>query len=175
VLLPVAAPGQYTIRAAVPGFEPIDRIVRVEGPATTNLEIVVSQAAKHHESVEVKDTVSPVESGSSMPQTLPVDAAKEVPSRPATVADALPLIPGITRSPGGGLQISGAGEHRSALLVNSADVTDPATGQFGTTVPIDTVQSLDVYQTSYLAEYGALPPVSFRLRPGQVASSGNGT
>jgi hypothetical protein len=52
------------------------------------------------------------------------------------------------------LNISAAGEHRSALIVNSADVTDPATGQFGLTVPIDIVQTMNVYQTPFLAEYG---------------------
>ena len=38
--------------------------------------------------------------------------------------------------------------------MNSADVTDPATGQFGTTIPIDSVETLSVLQTPYLAEYG---------------------
>ncbi|MBZ5586393.1 MAG: hypothetical protein LAQ30_30240, partial [Acidobacteriia bacterium] len=60
----------------------------------------------------------------------------------------------VARTPGGGLQISGSGEHRSAMIVNSADVTDPATGQFGLTVPIDSVETLNVFQTPFLAEYG---------------------
>jgi hypothetical protein len=77
-----------------------------------------------------------------------------MPNRPATVADALPLVPGVVREPGGGLRISDSPEHRSALIVNSADVTDPATGQFGITVPMDSVQTLNVYQTAFLAEYG---------------------
>ena len=38
--------------------------------------------------------------------------------------------------------------------MNSADVTDPDTGQFGITVPMDSVQTLNVYQTAFLAEYG---------------------
>src|SRR6202022_4702566 len=88
------------------------------------------------------------------PPDPPARTGKELPSRPATVADALPLVPGVVRSPGGGLQISGSGEHRSALIVNSADVTDPATGQFGLTVPIDQVETLNVYQTPFLAEFG---------------------
>ena len=79
---------------------------------------------------------------------------RNCPDRPATVADALPLVPGVVREPGGGLSISGSAEHRSALIVNSADVTDPATGQFGLTVPIDSVETLNVYQTPFLAEYG---------------------
>ena len=53
----------------------------------------------------------------------------------------------------GALRISVA-ENRSALIVNSADVTDPGTGQFGLTVPIDSVETLNVYQTAFLAEYG---------------------
>ena len=104
--------------------------------------------------MEVHDTVSPIEEG-SVPSTSVTSAqAKELPNRPATVTDALPLIPGVARSPGGGLQLSGRGENRSALIVNSADVTDPATGAFGLTVPIDSVENLSFYQTSYLAEYG---------------------
>ena len=86
--------------------------------------------------------------------TVAGEAVKELPSRPATVNDALPLIPGIVRQPDGKLQLSGSGEHRSAMIVNSADVTDPATGEFGLTVPIDIVDNLNFYQTSYLAEYG---------------------
>ena len=40
------------------------------------------------------------------------------------------------------------------MMVNSADVTDPATGGFGLTVPIDSVESINFYQASFLAEYG---------------------
>ncbi|HVY93345.1 MAG TPA: hypothetical protein VHA14_11370, partial [Bryobacteraceae bacterium] len=58
------------------------------------------------------------------------------------------------REPGGALVISASPEHRNAMIVNSADVTDPGTGQFGLTVPIDSVQALNVFQTPYLAEYG---------------------
>jgi hypothetical protein len=40
------------------------------------------------------------------------------------------------------------------MLVNAADVTDPVTGAFGLTVPVDRVESINYYQTSSLAEYG---------------------
>src|SRR5919197_5908808 len=74
--------------------------------------------------------------------------------KPAIVADTLPLIPGVVRSAQGEIKISGRGEHRSALIVNSADVTDPATGQFGMTVPVDSVETINVFKTPYLAQYG---------------------
>ena len=57
----------------------------------------------------------------------------------------------MVREPNGGLILSASPENRSALIVNSADVTDPGTGQFGLTVPIDSVEVLNVYQTAYLS------------------------
>lgn len=147
--------GRYTVGAVREGFDPVARDdfeLSASGPGSIEFTIVPSAAKK--QSVEVTDTISPVEEGSAPPSTVPTLLAKDSPTRPATVTDALPLLPGVTRSPGGGLQLSGSGEHRSALIVNSADVTDPATGQFGLTVPIDSVESLNFYQTSFLAEYG---------------------
>jgi hypothetical protein len=148
-------PGRYSLGAVKDGFDPVsknDFEVSASGPGTIEFTIVPSAAKKV--SVEVTDTVAPVEEGSTTPTTVSALEAKDSPVRPTTVSDALPLLPGVMRSPGGGLQLSGSGEHRSALIVNSADVTDPATGQFGLTVPMDSVESLNFYQTSFLAEYG---------------------
>jgi hypothetical protein len=147
--------GHYEIAATKEGFEPIEkRGIDLPQAGVLSLELTLAAPMVRRESIDVRGTVSGVDQGSSPATELPAQIAKELPSRPTTVADALPLIPGVTRSPGGGLQISGSGEHRSALIVNSADVTDPATGQFGLTVPIDQVQSLNLYQTSFLAEFG---------------------
>ena len=112
-------------------------------------------APVRHDSVEVHDTAPAPPTASSSPATTvkPADI-KDLPTRPATVKDALPLLPGIVRMPDGGLQINGAGEQRSALLVNQADVTDPATGGFGASVPVDSVQVMNVFRTPFLAQYG---------------------
>ena len=147
-------PGHYEIAAIKEGFEPIEKSeVDLPPAGILSLELTLAPTVRR-ESIDVRGTVSSVDQGSAPPTELPAQIVKELPSRPATVADALPLIPGVARSPGGGLQISGSGEQRSALIVNSADVTDPATGKFGLTVPIDQVQSLNLYQTSFLAEFG---------------------
>jgi hypothetical protein len=146
---------RYELAATKAGFEPVQKgDLEVSQAGTTSLELTLVPTMARQDSIEVKGTSAPVDQGSSSSNELPAQFARELPSRPATVADALPLIPGVARSPGGGLQISGSGEHRSALIVNSADVTDPATGQFGLTVPIDSVETLNVYQTAFLAEYG---------------------
>ncbi len=142
----------YQLKAFKSGFDPAGEPDL--NLTTSSIEISLVLAETRKDSVEVRDTVTAVDQTASTPTTLPAAIAKNLPSRPATVADALPLIPGIARQPGGGLQLSGSGEHRSALIVNSADVTDPATGQFGLTVPIDKVETMNYYQTPFLAEFG---------------------
>ena len=145
----------YGIAASKAGFEPLEKgDIDLSQPGSISVEMTLVPALEHHDSVEVKATADAVAQGSSTSNQIEAKTVKELPSRPATVADALPLIPGVVRSPTGDLQISGTGEHRSSLIVNSADVTDPATGQFGLTVPIDSVESMRVFQTPFLAEYG---------------------
>jgi Carboxypeptidase regulatory-like domain len=155
VKFPALKPARYALQAVKEGFEPAaknDLELAADASATVELTLVPVLARK--DTIEVSGQATPVDEGSSPAEQPPPQIAKDLPGRPATVADALPLVPGVVRSPGGGLVIAGSGEHRSALIVNSADVTDPATGQFGLTVPIDVVQSLNVYQSPFLAEYG---------------------
>jgi hypothetical protein len=147
-------PGKYTMRGRMSGLAPVDKSDLDLSLPLTSVELVMLPLEPRRESVEVRGTVIEVEENTSVPNKLPPDKARELPSRPTTVADVLPLTPGVVREPGGGVILSSSPEHRSALIVNSADVTDPATGQFGLTVPIDSVEVLNVYQTAYLAEYG---------------------
>jgi hypothetical protein len=80
--------------------------------------------------------------------------AAQTPTRPATLTDALPLVPGVVRATDGSIGIAGYAESHSTLLINSVDVTDPSTGGFGLSVPIDTVETINVTEMPYLAQYG---------------------
>ena len=154
VLFAGIRPGVHTITAQRNGLaQAEERDVNVIGPYFA-MELKMVPLLSQTDTVEVHGTVAEVETNSAVPNTLPPSAAREMASRPATVSDALPMTPGVFREPGGGLVLSSSPESRSALLVNSADVTDPATGQFGTTIPIDSVEVINVFQTAYLAEYG---------------------
>jgi hypothetical protein len=146
-------PAKYHLSLASHGFKPIERDLDLSTGTSLALELTLVPALERTE-IEVKGVGNAVEQGSSPATAVSGQLAKEMPSRPATVADALPLVPGVVREPGGALRISDSPESRSALIVNSADVTDPATGQFGITVPMDSVQTINVYQTAFLAEYG---------------------
>lgn len=123
------------------------------GPA--EVEVVLTKAELSQQSVEVHGTASnPVVEESSSQATIAPAQAQETPGRPATLADTLPLVPGVVRASDGSVRIAAYGENHSALLVNSVDVTDPATGMFGLTVPIDSVQNVSVSEMPYLAQYG---------------------
>ena len=156
--LTVKLPGMYSLKISKTGSLATETTLEVrEGNAAQEIDVdvVLSTAALSQQRVEVRGEASnPITETSSALDTLAPAQAKDTPLRPATLVDALPLIPGIVRGPDGSVRIAGFGEDHSALLVNSVDVTDPATGSFGLSVPIDSVQNIEVSEMPYLAEYG---------------------
>src|SRR5205823_12544901 len=58
--------------------------------------------------------------------------------------DALPLMPGVVRGPDGLLNISGTRSNQAALMFNSADGSDPVTGEDAIELPIDAVSAVQV-------------------------------
>jgi Carboxypeptidase regulatory-like domain/TonB-dependent Receptor Plug Domain len=156
VALAVSATGTYSLNIQKRGYLSNETTVEVSESSTAQeLDVVLSEAALSQQSVEVKgDASNPVTEAASSQTTLSTAQAKNTSLKPATLADALPLIPGIVRAKDGSVRIAGLGEEHSALLVNSVDVTDPATGSFGLSVPIDSVQTVEVSEMPYLAQYG---------------------
>lgn len=144
-----------TIMADVSGYNHLQIPLESVDGSDSTIEITMSQIIKHDESVTVQGQVhGPLTSPQSSESKLPVKQATASPLRPATLVDALPLVPGVIRTPDGRVKIAGADEQHSALIVNSIDVTDPATGGFGLSVPIDSVETAKVMQSPYLAQYG---------------------
>jgi TonB dependent receptor/Carboxypeptidase regulatory-like domain len=156
VTLAVKASGTYSLKIQKKGYLTLQTALELsEENAARDVDVVLTSAAVGHESVEVKGEASnPATETTSSPTILDPTKARDTPSRPATLVDALPLVPGIVSGLDGSIRIAGFGEDHSALLVNSVDVTDPATGAFGLSVPIDSVQTIEVSEMPYLAEYG---------------------
>lgn len=148
------ASGSYKVVAEKTGFFPTSQPIELINLESA-VELTLSPKPVESEKVEVRaDASSSEQRSASSSTTLQRDEIKSLPNRPATVADALPLIPGVVRSADGQIIIDGGGEHKSAFVVNGTDVTEPATGRFGITIPVDSVESLDVLKTPFLAEYG---------------------
>jgi hypothetical protein len=150
------APGTYEVVVSKESFEPLTQSDVALAPGAP-IEIKFTMIPK----VQLTDAVTvqagsqeKVEKVASPPTDLQRAQIKNITSKPATVKDTLPLVPGVVRTTEGEIKIAGTGEHRSALVVNSADVTDPATGQFGVTVPVDSVETIEVFKTPYLAQFG---------------------
>ncbi|MGA9772617.1 MAG: TonB-dependent receptor [Blastocatellia bacterium] len=148
--------GNYDVSVSKEGLETLTETnVTVQTGAPVEVNFTVIPKVNITDTVNVQaNSDATVEQSASVANALQRAQIKDIPSKPATVADTLPLIPGVVRSSEGEIKISGSGEHRSALIVNSADVTDPATGQFGVTVPVDSVETINVFKTPYLAQYG---------------------
>jgi hypothetical protein len=149
-------PGSYEIRLSKEGFQPLsqsDLILTSESPLQVDFTMIPPIELKSTMDVEAKPE-TPTEEGSSPPEELQSSEIKTLPNRPASVQEVLPLIPGVVRTAEDEIRISGSSETSSAFIVNSADVTEPATGEFGVSVPVDSVQSISVYKTPYLAQYG---------------------
>lgn len=151
-----AAFGTYEVSVSKEGLETLtESNVTVKSGAPVEVKFTVIPKVNITDTVNVQaNSEATVEQNASVASALQRSQIKDIPGKPATVADTLPLIPGVVRSSEGEIKISGSGEHRSALIVNSADVTDPATGQFGVTVPVDSVETISVFKTPYLAQYG---------------------
>jgi len=149
-------PGSYQVVASKDGYETLRQNgVVVAGGASVEVEFSLVPKLERQDSVNVDATPdNPVEQGASVPAELQHEEIQNLPNKPATVAEVLPLLPGIIRTPDDEIRISGSSEHRSAFIVNSADVTEPATGRFGVSVPVDSVETLNVFKTPYLAQYG---------------------
>lgn len=152
------APGKYEIVVSKEGFETrAQQEVALTAAGAVEVKFALVPKIALSDKVDISASASAaltIEQTASVATELQASQVRNLPSKPTTVSDALPLVPGVIRSPQGEIKISGSGENRSAFIVNSADVTDPATGQFGMTVPVDSVQTINVFKTPYLAQYG---------------------
>lgn len=148
------APGPWLIEVSLAGYPSLRRQVEVPDGTPLSVTFTLTPPPARRESVTVQDQAPEAVAAATTPTSAAPDQLKALPADPGTLREALPLIPGILRTPEGKLRISGGAEHRSTLLVNSLNVTDPATGSFGATVPIESVETLNFFKSPFLAEYG---------------------
>jgi hypothetical protein len=145
------------LAASLGGYITTTTVISAQEQADKSLvEIALAPAQPVQQNVTVKaQSQNPVTEAASSETRLPMNDATSSPLRPNTLVDALPLVPGVIRTPDGRVQIGGLDEEHSALLINSVNVNDPATGDFGLSVPVDSVETLKVLQSPYLAQYGS--------------------
>ena len=148
-------PGVYEVGAVAPGLTGSDTVTVVAGAAAdASIEL---QVALLKESVTVTASAEPSPAGELSEQTtVSRSAIINAPNKSDRVDALLPLIPGVLRGPDGLINMKGARSSQGGSLINSANVTDPVTGNPAMTLPIDVVQSVKVVSNPYDPEYGRL-------------------
>jgi len=151
---PTVLPGTYSLTAEFPSLEAKSTSVTVEPGKTIEVVLQLSPA-------EVKSSVN-VSASEEQVQTSSTTGAvsgntiTNAPNANDRAETLLPLIPGVVRGPDGRINMKGARNTQSGALVNSANVTDPATGSPGLDLPIDVVSSVQVISNPYDPQYGKL-------------------
>lgn len=145
--------GMWSITVSKLDFETSTQPVNIASGESKEVRFILTPR-RQSSSVEVIEKIPPVEQSASTSNELTPVEVKTLPTNPATVEDTLPLVPGILRTSRGELNIEGAGVERSAMVVNQTDITDPVTGKFGQTLPVDAIESVNVLNTPFLAQYG---------------------
>src|SRR5271165_7625429 len=150
---PQVAPGTYTLTAQFPGLE-ITQSITVEAGKTANVALEL-KPSEVKTSVTVTASQSEVK-GEAATQTISSTTIRDAPNQDERTESVLPLIPGVVRGPDGRINMKGARNTQSGALVNSANVTDPATGSPAINLPIDVVSSVQVISNPYDPQYGNL-------------------
>jgi len=150
------SPGAYSLTCAAVGFKPVSKDdLQVQSGSPVSIQIVLSPEQVLHQSVEVRAKAPAVtQQGAAPPSKLTSRELAALPLAEQKFKAALPLIPGVIRTPDGKINIKGTGEGQGLLLVDGAETVDPVTGAFSIEIPIDAVQSLEVYKAADLAQYG---------------------
>jgi outer membrane receptor protein involved in Fe transport len=150
-----AEPGQYRLHAELPGFASVDRDI-VVGTVPLKLDLQLAIAAVSQEITVVAEMPRPLmdDTKPDAPVTVSRDVIDNAMLPNSQYDDVLPLMPNVVRGPDGNISVGGARGPQGALFVNGINKTDPVTGGAGYIIPIDAVDTMEVYSGGYPAELG---------------------
>ena len=145
--------GSCSIVADLQGFRSAVKTIMAKPDETTDVVLRLDLDALHEEvSVTAAGTEpSPI---AAHVERMTATVMQTAPIASERFQDALPLIPGVVRGPDGLLNINGTRSNQSALMFNSADGTDPVTGEDAIELPIDAVSAVQVRGFAFAPEFG---------------------
>jgi hypothetical protein len=149
------SPNTYELDVTAPGLSGSNTVTLDTGRA---LEVEVELRPDIlKESVTVTGGAeSPLSTSSSDQSVINRSTVLNAPNNQDRIDALLPLIPGVVRGPDGLINMKGARASQGGSLVNSANATDPVTGNVAMSLPIDVVESVKVIANPYDPEYGRL-------------------
>ncbi|MFI5174586.1 MAG: carboxypeptidase regulatory-like domain-containing protein [Terriglobia bacterium] len=151
------SPGFYQVRFSKEGFEMLTQDhVEVKAEIVTELDVLmVPRITMTQEITVTEQPTNEVAVGSSPTAGKITEKTIEtLPLKIKKIEETLPIIPGVIRTADGRISIKGGQESQSTVLVNQAVSSDPVTGNFVINIPVDAVESVQVFKSPYLSEYG---------------------
>jgi outer membrane receptor protein involved in Fe transport len=152
-LLAFLAPGVYTVRFELPGFQTFETTVKVNAAQTERLDAELPQA-KVAEEVTVTGTYESVSTASQAATTVTADLLDKLPTN-RDVTTAVVLTPATTQNgPRNAITISGGNSYDNLFMVNGVSVVENIRG---TSIPLyieDGVEETTTSISSIPAEYG---------------------
>ena len=144
----------YSIEVVLDGFAPFSSSIVLK-PGESRVEDVHMELAAVAMSIDVHGQAAEITAHTADPDTkLTEERLPALPMAQQKYSEALPVIPGVVRTINGTLNIKGEVANQGMLLVDSAQMVDPVTGSFSVGVPLASVDSLNVYESPYNAQYG---------------------
>ncbi len=146
--------GDYIISVEFQGFKKYERKISVQIDATVEHNILLQPVPLRETVTVTDDKMDASKTESSTPGVITTAVLRDAPLVDQKFQDALPLLPGVVRGPDGNLNIKGTRPSQSGILVSSLNVTDPVTGNPAISLPLEAVETVNVYSNPYSAEYG---------------------
>jgi hypothetical protein len=151
-----APPGSYRLKAELSGFEAHERPVSLVAGEAVELDFGMHLAAFQAQVSVKADAPRPV-LGAPTPDA-PVVATRAVVDAGmlpnSQYDDVLPLLPNVVRGPDGLISVAGANAPQGGLLVNGVNLADPISGQAAMMLPLEAIDSVEVFSGAYPAAAG---------------------
>ncbi len=149
------ATGSYQLVVQKEGFYAV-RSIKVAVGTVDRTEVTLTRVREIHQRVNVVASplaIDPARTTST--RRLSDTEIMNLPfSVPRDIRYALPLMPGIVQDATGQIHVDGAPTRQILDQLDGFNITDPASGNFDTRVPVDALRSVTVYDSRYPAQYG---------------------
>ena len=151
---PHLMPGSYKVEATLEGFKPWTATVKLASGQSLvqNAELQLSSI---EEKVEVQGEATEIATESvSATADVSEQQLESLPLRTGKFTEALSVTPSVIKTQEGRLNFNGQAESQGMLLVDDAENVDPVSGSFAIPVPVDAIQSIQVFNTPDSVAYG---------------------
>ncbi len=148
------APGTYLLEVTVEGFKPWTSTLTL-APRDAATKDIALQISVVEERVEVQGEATEVATESATATaTVNEQQLQTLPLRTEKFTEALSVSPSVIRTQEGKLNFNGQAESQAMLLVDGAENVDPVSGSFAIPIPVDAIQSIQVFSTPDSSAYG---------------------